>query len=242
MRPGPRRRRWAGPGVGGSGSAPGTPGFRDDAASSAFGLRVGRVPAGLAWGAVFGLPGPTFSFLRSPRPVGGGPRPKGFIRSFISPEPGASPFVGGLLRPTAVLGSTIFYLVQSPRQPPPLAAHSMDGETEAQKGSVPRFDPEPPDWETLSFHSREQGAPQEKGLRMRKGGDGYKKWLEGRAGLGLEIGGSKMEGIFCLRTPSLGSSALLLSLFLVRLQGFVPTPSALFSRFQSGLSDLGWVT
>lgn len=74
-----------GPWVGGSGSAPGIPGPRDDAASSALWLRVGRVRVGSASGAVFGLPGPTPT-LRSRRPVGGGPRPKGFIRSFIPPS------------------------------------------------------------------------------------------------------------------------------------------------------------
>lgn len=30
--------------------------------------------------------------------------------------------------------------------------------------------------------------------------------------------------------------------FPVSVQGFVPTTRALFARFQSGLSDLGWVT
>lgn len=40
---------------------------------------------------------------------------------------------------------------------------------------------------------------------MRKGDDGYKKWLEGRAGLGLEVGGFKMEGVFWLRMQPPGS-------------------------------------
>ena len=46
-------------------------------------LRGGRVAAGSAWGAVCGLPGPTPPFLSPRRPVGGRPRPKGFIHSVV---------------------------------------------------------------------------------------------------------------------------------------------------------------
>lgn len=52
-----------------------------------------------------------------------------------------------------------------------------------------------------------------------------------------------MEGIsFWVRTRPLDFSILHLSLFLIGLQGFVPTGSVLFARFQPRLVDLGWVT
>lgn len=57
--------------------------------------------------------------------------------------------------------------------------------------------------------------------------------------LGFEAGGFKMEGKpWWVRTLPLDCSVLLLSLFLLSLQGFVPTSSALFLP---GFS-LGWLT